>query len=67
MMGRPQRGSRGRSISRIETLNSERRPGIKLMSRYLSAMRTHSGPKNQVSIVDPFLDPSDLCLALRLI
>ena len=34
-------------ISRIETPNSERRPGIKLMSRYLSAMRTHSGRKNR--------------------
>ncbi len=38
-------------ISRIETPNSERRPGIKLMSRYLSVMRTHSGPENRVDIL----------------
>ena len=28
-----------------ETPNSERRPGIKLISRSLSAVRTHSGPE----------------------
>jgi hypothetical protein len=44
-------------VTRLEAPYSERRPGIKLTNRYLSATRTQR-PKNQESIFDLSLDPS---------
>jgi hypothetical protein len=52
------RGKQGTGqISRIKSPNYERRPGIKLMNRYVSATPTQR-PKNQESIFDLSLDPT---------